>query len=77
MILRQILRGIPWQAWAIAGVLAVMVLAYASGRHDGYQKATRDRAEAVQKAKERADEITDEIDSLDDDGLIDGLLKSD
>lgn len=65
----------PWGK-ALA-ILAVVGGIYYAGDRNGYQRALDQRAAAVQEAKERADEITGDVDNATDDDLIDGMFQPD
>lgn len=43
----------------------------------GYNKAKDDQKEATQQARERANEVENDVRRADDDSLVDGLHKSD
>ena len=65
-------------ALRIAAILAPLLAAgggYTVGRIHGYQAAVDDRAEAVQRAKDRANEATEETDRLSDDDLLNGIVR--
>lgn len=61
-------------ATAIAA-LALLGAAYWWIERQGYQRALDAREKAAEQAKERADDIRNEVDRRDDDALVDGILR--